>query len=208
MSAATMWAMAADEIVMGKHSQLGPIDPQITLPSGVTVPAGALIDQFKEASDQCANDSKRLTGWLPTLQQYPPGLLNVCESSDALSKKLVAEWLEEFMFQSEIEARRMAGEVADWLGDDHVHLSHSRPITRDELRAKGLRVTDLETDPGLQDAILSVHHSVMHTFAISSTVKLVENHLNRAWMQHGGMQLVVQPGQAPANIPQPLPRTQ
>jgi len=29
MSAATMWALAANEIVMGKHSQLGPIDLQM-----------------------------------------------------------------------------------------------------------------------------------------------------------------------------------
>src|SRR5690606_3683380 len=39
MSAATMLAMAADEIVMGKHSQLGPIDPQITLNNGISLPA-------------------------------------------------------------------------------------------------------------------------------------------------------------------------
>jgi ClpP class serine protease len=29
MSAATMWALAANSIGMGKHSQLGPIDPQL-----------------------------------------------------------------------------------------------------------------------------------------------------------------------------------
>ncbi len=33
MSAATMIACACDEIVMGKHSALGPIDPQITVPT-------------------------------------------------------------------------------------------------------------------------------------------------------------------------------
>ena len=32
MSAATMIACACDGIVMGKHSALGPIDPQITVP--------------------------------------------------------------------------------------------------------------------------------------------------------------------------------
>jgi ClpP class serine protease len=32
MSAATMIALSADEIVMGAHSQLGPIDPQFTIP--------------------------------------------------------------------------------------------------------------------------------------------------------------------------------
>lgn len=197
MSAATMWTMSADEIVMGKHSQLGPIDPQISLPSGVTVPAGALIDQFKEANDQCVGEPKRITGWLPTLQQYPPGLLNVCESADALSKQLVAKWLEAYMFKNEPNRKRKSQDIADWLGDDHTHLSHQRPITREELRSKGLKITDLETDPLLQDAILSVHHCVMHTFGMTPAVKLVENNLKRAWVQMGGIQLVLQPGQSP-----------
>lgn len=32
MSAASMMACACDEIIMGKHSAIGPIDPQITFP--------------------------------------------------------------------------------------------------------------------------------------------------------------------------------
>ncbi|GAW54795.1 putative uncharacterized protein [Nocardioides sp. PD653] len=92
MSAGTMWAMSADEIVMGKHSQLGPIDPQITLaPGGMPMPAGALTDQFREAMRECSADPSAVTGWLPTLQQYPPGLLNFCESAKDLSKTLVAQ---------------------------------------------------------------------------------------------------------------------
>ncbi len=35
ISAATMWALAANLVVMGKHSQLGPIDPQLITPVGV-----------------------------------------------------------------------------------------------------------------------------------------------------------------------------
>lgn len=197
MSAATMWAMSADEIVMGKHSQLGPIDPQVTLPSGVTVPAGALIDQFKEASDQCAADPTRVTAWLPTLQQYPPGLLNVCEAADELSKQLVAEWLEEFMFRGDEDARFKAERIAEWLGDDHIHLSHGRAITREKLVEHGLRVTALEDDPALQDAVLSVHHAVMHTFGMTATMKLVENNLDRAWVQQGGVQMMLPPGVVP-----------
>jgi hypothetical protein len=198
MSAATMWTMAADEIVMGKHSQLGPIDPQISFSGNPSIPAGALIDQFKEANDQCVVEPKRITGWLPTLQQYPPGLLNVCESADLLSKKLVAEWLKAYIFKADPAKARKSKKIAEWLGDDHVHLSHSRPITRDDLRAKGLPITDLEADPLLQDAILSVHHSVMHTFGGTSAVKIVENNLKRRWIQHGGFQMVsVAPSLAP-----------
>jgi hypothetical protein len=198
MSAATMWSMAADEIVMGKHSQLGPIDPQITLPNGIPVPAGALLEQFREAGDECAKDPSRITGWLPTLQQYPPGLLNVCESAAALSKRLVAEWLKTYMFAGDPKAAAKARTVAAWLCNDRRHLSHSRAITRDELEAKKVRVTYLEDDPALQDAVLSVHHAVMHTFGNGSAVKIIENNLGRAYVQHGGLQL-----QVPLNAPRP-----
>ena len=53
MSAATMIACAADEVVMGKHSFLGPTDPQflLTTPLGVrSVPAQAVLDQLRRRS--------------------------------------------------------------------------------------------------------------------------------------------------------------
>jgi ClpP class serine protease len=86
-SAATMWAPAADRIVMGKHSQLGPIDPQVPI-SGNLVPASALVRQFRQVSDKCAKDAFRLSAWLPTLQQYWPGLLEICQDAD----ELVGRW--------------------------------------------------------------------------------------------------------------------
>ena len=56
MSAATMIACAADEIVLGKHSFLGPIDPQLVIqtPLGArAVPAQAVLDQFDRAKREC-----------------------------------------------------------------------------------------------------------------------------------------------------------
>jgi ClpP class serine protease len=52
MSAATMISYACDEIVMGKHSAIGPIDPQITFPTAnghFTAPAQSILDEFEEA---------------------------------------------------------------------------------------------------------------------------------------------------------------
>ena len=179
MSAATMWAMAADEIVMGKHSQVGPIDPQVTIPPGITVPAGALLEQFKGALDECSDDPAKVTGWLPTLQQYPPGLLEVCQSSAELAKSLVAQWLAAGMLKGDPEK---AEAVAAWLADDKTHLSHSRAITREDLEGMGVPVTALEDDQGLQDAVLTVHHVALHTFA-TPAVKIIENHLGHAYIQ-------------------------
>lgn len=183
MSAATMWAMAADEIVMGAHSQVGPIDPQVSLSGGFTAPAGALLDQFREALKECSDDPSRITAWMPTLQQYPPGLLNLCEASDTLAKQLVSQWLELYLLQGLDGASSKARAIAEWLADSVTHLSHSRAITRQDLSDRGIPVTPLEGDSALQEAVLSVHHATMHTFGMSGATKLVENSKGRSWIQ-------------------------
>jgi Serine dehydrogenase proteinase len=197
MSAATMWAMAADEIVMGKHSQLGPIDPQVMLPSGISMPVGALLEQFEEASQQLAAQPDKIAAWLPTLQQYPSGLLNFCQAAAKLAEQLVAEWVETYMLAGKPDRQLKALQIAAWLADDKTHLSHSRAITRDQLREQGVVVRDLEEDQDLQDAVLSVHHAAMHTFS-GSAVKLIENNLGRAFVVQGGQQVML--------IPQPVPQ--
>jgi hypothetical protein len=78
--------------------------------------------------------------------------------------------------------RSKAKKAAAWFADYKLHQSHSLGIARDQARKQGLKVTDLEADQALQDAVLSVHHCVMHTFQ-GPTAKLVENHLGRAWVQ-------------------------
>lgn len=75
MSAATMWALAADRIVMGAHSQLGPIDPQFVISDRLSVrvvAASAILDQFKKAKDEIAADQATLGAWAQILPQYGP----------------------------------------------------------------------------------------------------------------------------------------
>lgn len=47
----------------------------------------------------------------------------------------------------------------------------------------GLKVVPLEDDQVLQDLVLTVHHSYMHTFASSHAGKIIENHLGAAIIQ-------------------------
>ena len=58
-SAATMIALGCDEILMGEHSELGPIDPQILVPvpeGRRFAPAHAILRDFKRAKDECKTD--------------------------------------------------------------------------------------------------------------------------------------------------------
>ncbi len=64
MSAATMIACSANAIVMGKHSSIGPIDPQFVLQTQLgrqMVPAQSIIDQFDLAKRE-SQDPKKLGG--------------------------------------------------------------------------------------------------------------------------------------------------
>jgi hypothetical protein len=65
------------------------------------------------------------------------------------------------------------------------HKSHGAGIAREEARTKGVKVVDLESDQAIQDAVLSVHHATMHTFAQTGALKIIENHLGRAFIKIG-----------------------
>jgi len=193
MSAATMLALGADELIMGHHSQLGPIDPQFTVytPEGPrSAPADAIKEQFRMARDECAADPAKLAAWLPILRMYGPGLLAQCEDQIALSKELVSRWLERYMFAGDADAGTKAADVAAWFSDYPEFRSHGRRVSKESAEGQGLKVIPLEGDPELQDAILSVHHAVRHTLSGTPTVKIIENQHGRAFLEMSQQVLV------------------
>lgn len=199
MSAATMIACAADEIVLGKHSFLGPTDPQIMLLTSLgvrAVPTQTVLDQFDRAQRECV-DHEKLSAWLPMLNQYGPDLLVQCESALKMSKELVKTWLETYMFKSTENAAQKAEEISEWLADHKKFKSHSRHISRSDIESLQLTISRMEDDNTLQDLVLSVFHSATHTFSATPSAKIVENHIGRAFIkQHYSVQQVVFP-----NIP-------
>jgi hypothetical protein len=207
MSAATMMALSADEIVMGAHSQLGPIDPQFTIqtPEGArSAPGQAILDQFDQAKLECI-DPTRLPAWLPSLRMYGPGLIANIRHQHQLSQDLVAGWLERYMFRRSPRRHEKAVAAAAWFADFKRFKSHGRPVHRDLARSQGLRIVNLESDPAFQDAVLSVHHAVQLTLGGTPTAKIVENHHGRAWIKIS--QVVGMPISVPVPAPAPAPAT-
>ncbi|HZP17606.1 MAG TPA: hypothetical protein VFB00_06560 [Terriglobales bacterium] len=205
MSAATMICCGCDRILMGKHSFLGPIDPQFFLntPLGLqSVPAQAILDQFAQAKEEC-KDSANLAAWLPMLGQFGPGLLVQCKNALDLSKGVVERWLEQYMFSGDGDASQKAAEIANWLSDHGEFKSHGRHLSRESLEIKGLKIDRLEVDQTLQDLTLSVFHALMHTFSATAAAKIIENHNGKAWVKMAITQQVTFP--IPAQIaPPPL----
>jgi hypothetical protein len=185
MSAAAMIACSANSIEMGKHSFLGPIDPQFILetPLGVrSVPAEAIREQFELAKTECG-DASRLAAWLPMLGQYGPDLLIQCKDASDLSRKLVQGWLKSYMFKEQTNAAAKARKISGWLCKHGLFKSHGRHLPRAILKSHGLKVEFLERDEVFQDLVLSVFHATTHTFMITPAVKIMENQDGKAFIK-------------------------
>lgn len=196
MSAASMISCGADEIVMGKHSFLGPFDPQFVLQTPLgnrMVPAQAILEQFEKAQKECSQDPSKLASWVPMLSQYGPDLLVQCSNASNLAKNIVKKWLESYMFNGD-EAK--ANFVSEWLSKHENFNSHSRFLSREMLKAQGMNIIDLEDDQELQDLVLSVYHATTHSFAATPAAKIIENHLGRAYLNLSGSVMPMLPPNA------------
>lgn len=185
MSAATLLCCAADEVVMGTHSSLGPIDPQFTVrtPNGPRqVGAHAVLSQFERARGEVDSQSE-LSAWLPILQQYSPGFLSECEDAIDLSKSLAKEWATKHMHASGSHKEALAEQMSSFLSDRSQFMNHGRRISRSQARDNGFNVSALEDDQDLQDHILSIFHATMHSHQNKPLVKILENHRGRNVME-------------------------
>lgn len=202
MSAATMLACASDRIVMGKHSFLGPIDPQFLLETAAgkqAIPAQDILTQFNMIEDECKKDPNLLPMYYPIIQQYGPALLLQCIQAQELSEELVCRWLTVFMFKNRgtfDERKALAKSVAEKLANHDYFKSHGRFINRDSARRDfGLEIEDLESDQTFQDLVLSVFHATTITFQNRPAVKIIENQNEHAFIN--SLQVFPVPQSAP-----------
>lgn len=186
MSAATMIACSGTSIVMGKHSNLGPVDPQLIIngPNGPTSnPAKAIIDQFYKALTEANDPSKQ--AWAILLNQYGPSIITQCENYIMMSENLVRDWLERFMFKNEEPSvkKTKIETIASFLANHDNFKSHGRHISREKAEKLGLVIEHLEDDSLMQDLVLSIFHATTHTFSSTPAVKIIENQLGKAFIK-------------------------
>jgi len=184
MSAATMIACACDEIIMAKHSAIGPIDPQMGINNNGSlyfIPAQSILDEFEQAKAEVIKNPQIATLWVNRINQYPHGFFQQCDALVTLAKKMVGNWLDNYMFKDIPAAQKQGVKIAEWLGNAKEHKTHGRPLTIEVVKAQGLKVTPLEDDQKLQDLVLSLFHATMVTFDTTPCVKLIENQNGKGW---------------------------
>lgn len=176
MSAGTMIACSAKEIVMGHQSCIGPFDPFV---NGVS--AFAVFEEFQRASEEVQSKPHTIPLWQIMLQKYPPAFLEQCEKAIELAATIVPSWLAESMLADQEPAIQKANiqSIMKNLNNPGKTKEHSRHIHCDEAQALGLKVKQLEKDQILQELVLSLHHAYMATFLNTNTAKIIESHHDR-----------------------------
>ena len=188
MSAGTMIAFSGKEIVMGKHSSLGPIDPQVG-----NMPAEAVIAEFEQAKKDIKQDPKAAGYWQFILQKYHPTFLTSCSQAIELSKILAKEWLLSNMCEGD---EPKCNKILELFSSHKETKMHARHIGKEKCKEAGLTITDIESEQKFQDLLLTVHHAFMHTFSASQAIKIIENQEGNAYIENLPIKINV-PAQTP-----------
>lgn len=181
MSAGTMISLASNKIILGRQSQLGPIDPQMAI-NGKYVPAQAIIDQFKDAQVEILKNTDAAHLWAPILQSLGPALLKEAQNEIAYSGTMVDTWLSKFMFKGRDDAAALSATVTGHFNGAQ-NKSHGRRIDIDEARNIGVLVEKLEDNPLLQDAVLSSYHIMTILMNTTPVAKLMLNQNDQMWVK-------------------------
>ncbi|MBU6409209.1 MAG: S49 family peptidase [Verrucomicrobia bacterium] len=203
MSAGTMIACSCKEIWMAKHSNLGPIDPQVN-----GWPAYGVLEEFKRACREVKADRSKIPLWQSIIGQYRPAFLGHCQNAIDLSNSFVRKQLATVMFKGQRGAREKAAKVVRALAHYGRNKTHDRHIHFDECLKIGLNVKLIEDkqdsfgrkDADFQDLILTVHHCYMHLLMNTPAFKVIENHLGIGFCKNQAMNPPTRPNQSQAGF--------
>ncbi|MFT4522934.1 MAG: hypothetical protein ACI8ZN_001886 [Bacteroidia bacterium] len=160
---------------MGKHSNLGPIDPQM---GGLA--CQAVLNEFEEAKRDIKLNPQAAPLWQVIIGKYHPTFLGACKQAIDWSENMVEEWLTKNMCNGN---KSKVKPILKMFSDHKQQKSHARHISKKQCEDVGLTITSLEDNQAIQDAVLTTHHAFMHTFSHTAVVKLIENQNGIAYIE-------------------------
>lgn len=177
MSAGTMLACSSNKILMGKHSCLGPIDPQYG-----NISAYNIVKEFTSAQEDLSKNPQNFYYWQILLSKHKSGILYSLIDSIQLASLLTQERLSDYMFKEEPESEKQVKvqKIVSILNANNK--SHSKHFSLKFCKELGLKIEELEQDQQLQDLVLSIHYAFIITFDNTTVSKIIENQLSRRYI--------------------------
>lgn len=145
-SAGTLMALAADKIVMSDSSELGPIDPQITLNDGRGNAIPHSVMSYLEAYRAHSEALRRNPGDIVAqvmLSKLEPATVNLFDAARNRAQKLAEKHLNQWMFHNK---KATYTKIASDLMDTSKWLTHGQMIGYQAAQELDLEVTFLERE--------------------------------------------------------------
>jgi len=210
-SAATLFVLSGNELLMDERSELGPIDPQveyITAEARKREAAEDILEGFQEAKEVLAKEGPAATpAYVPLLNKYTIGLLRGCQNAMELSRKLAETWLQTYMLPGE-ESSATVATIVKYFASHAITLSHGRAIGIDKCKELGIKVVDLRENghKELRQKLWELWCVYELHFERSPVHKIYENSsgcsLNK--QQQAVVQVIPFPGGLPGKLPLPV----
>ncbi len=185
MSGGTMICLGSNKIVLGRQSQLGPIDPQF-VSNGSAMPAQSILSQFKSAKIEISKNPNLANAWAPVLRQISPSLLQQAQNASDYGENLVATWLAARMLSTLPNATKAkkCKAIAKYFNNVDHHKLHGNRINFDDAAKIGLIVELLENNQLLQEATLTAYHLMTILFEKTPATKFILSSTGKMWVKN------------------------
>lgn len=169
-SAATMLCFGASRILMGVNSELGPVDPQLTIEEDGRTKWFSVYNvvwSYRDLFARAVAETGRLEPYLQQLSNYDEREIKEYEAHLALSEDISVRALRSGMLQGKSEDR-IRDTIERFLNPKETK-THGRPIFRDEAESCGLTVQEVKPSDALWVLIYELYlrtYQYVNTFAV------------------------------------------
>ena len=171
-SAATMICLGANKILMNPASELGPIDPQITL-DNEPVSAHNAIRSYQSLFAGAENTQGRVEPFLQQLSSYNDAIVNNWEQECQLSEDIAVRCLHNGGMLNNIKEKDIKKKIGVFLFPDQT-IVHARPIFYKEAKSCGLDIEEVDIRSDIGELIHELHVRTRMGMIAGNAIKIIE----------------------------------
>lgn len=173
-SAATIVCMGASKILMSPTSELGPIDPQLTIKEAGSLKRYSvynLIESYESLFGRAVRAKGNLEPYLQQLARYDERDIKEFKSVLDLSEDIALKVLNSGMMKG-VSKNKIKEKIQIFLSPKSTKI-HARPIFRDEAKKCGLNIDPIDVDSKLWELIFELYIRTSH-FVTTKVSKCIE----------------------------------
>lgn len=174
-SAATMICFGASKVYMGATSELGPVDPQLTVVDGDEVKwfsAHSVVKSYDDLFERAVKEEGNLEPYLQQLQNFDAREITELRNQIGLSQDIAVKTLSSGMMKGKRDEEIKEG-IQLFLTPD-LTKTHGRPILREDAKKCGLAIEDIDSRERLWPLVYELYIRI-DQYVSTSVAKCIES---------------------------------